>query len=488
MKDLRYFLNWMRQEHPQDLIEIDREVDSRYEITAVLLKLHKLRLEDLPVLVFKRVRTTKGEISPYPVIINIAGSRRRYAKWLEATPETVTNVARERMTTGRKNPVVIPRGEAPCKETVKLGKEVDLFELPALVEWKYNPGPYINAGGFLCYDPDTHVENSAIIRGWIKSRDTIPHHANHHGHTAHIRRLHEARNKDMRAVFWVGHHPAAMKGSATRIPYGESHFQAMGGLIGEPLRLVPSETLGDDFLVPADAEFVIEGIVPAHQRSPEGPYGEDWGHVGAQRLHPFLKVTAMTHRRDAYWVNFVTGQSPFMIDRREGTYRADIGLRVARMVSPAVLEVRESAIKGGFYVRIKKSRQGEAKDIGLAVLSSIDGAKFAMIFDEDVDINDDAEALWALGSRTQWDDDVTIIAGARGGATDPSTPQEGVSAKALIDATTPPNFEPRNSIPKEVLDRVRLNNYLPGQFFDSLPQRLFSQLPENLLREIGVVK
>ena len=82
-------------------------------------------------------------------------------------------------------------------------------------------------------------------------------------HNGQIFALHERNNEEMRVAFWVGAHPLVVLGCETRVPITDSHFAAAGGMLGEPLRLVPSETLGDDFLVPADAEFVIEGIMPA---------------------------------------------------------------------------------------------------------------------------------------------------------------------------------------------------------------------------------
>ena len=88
-----------------------------------------------------------------------------------------------------------------------------------------------------------------------------------------------------------------MIGAGTHVGPEESHYETSGGILGAPLRLVPSETLGDDFLVPADAEVVIEGYVACGQRKPEAPFGEYTRYSGPQRWSPLLKVTAVTHRR-----------------------------------------------------------------------------------------------------------------------------------------------------------------------------------------------
>jgi UbiD family decarboxylase len=474
--DLHTYLDGLRSRYPDEVVEIDQEVDARYEATALLLKLHKLYLKELPILLFNRVRKVNGELSPDPVMLNVWGSRRRFARELGCSTEEVTAAIQDRVAHRRQQPIRVDRSEAPVKQVVQTGSQINLQDLPALVSWRLDPGPYVNSGAFLCYDPETGIDNSGILRGWLKNRDEIPWYGHAHGHSDIIYQKHEQLGRDMKAAFWVGHHPIAMKGASLHIPYGVSHWEAMGALIDEPIHLVASETLGEDFLVPADAEYVIEGIVPVGERSPEGPYGEDWGHTGAQRLSPVLKVTAITRRSNPIWINFITSQSPFLIDRREASFRVDPVLRAARLVSPNVLAVRESAIKGGFYVKLRRGRDGEAKDVGLAAVAAVEGAKFVFVVEEDVDIDNDFEALWALGSRTQWDRDVVIIPGARGAGTDPSTPQDGVTAKVVIDATRSGASEPRNDLPPGVLDRVSLRGLLPASFFDSLSSRLLDEL------------
>ena len=84
----------------------------------------------------------------------------------------------------------------------------------------------------------------------------------------------ERAGREMPCAYWVGHHPLACLAAQARLGYPESHYHAMGGLLEEPLRLVPSETLGEDFLVPADAEVVVEGYMQPGVRVPEGPFGE----------------------------------------------------------------------------------------------------------------------------------------------------------------------------------------------------------------------
>ena len=89
-KDLQSYLDQLRAEHPDEVVDIDHEVDARFDITAVLLKLHKLHLKELPILLFNRVRKVTGEISPDPVMLNVWGSRRRFAWELDCAPANVS--------------------------------------------------------------------------------------------------------------------------------------------------------------------------------------------------------------------------------------------------------------------------------------------------------------------------------------------------------------------------------------------------------------
>ena len=118
----------------------------------------------------------------------------------------------------------------------------------------------------------------------------------------------------MRVAFWIGHHPAAYLGAEVRLGFPESHYESAGGALGQPLRLTPSETLGEDFLVPADAEFVIEGFFSHGRRLPEGPFGEHLGYFGGQGRNPYMEVTCITHKERPFWLTILCS----LLDEKEG--------------------------------------------------------------------------------------------------------------------------------------------------------------------------
>src|SRR5581483_4951923 len=224
------------------VVHVDKEVSARWEPAAIGLKAQK-ELAEPPVFVFHKVRTLSGQLSTQPLVINLFSSRSRSAFAIDSTFE---NVARDTYATRNKRiePSVIARSEAPVKQVVQRGDQVDLGLLPAIVHAGWDPGTYLSAGFLQTYDPDSGVDNCALQRGWLFGKNEVrifPSNASHNGWN--IRKGDDA-GKDTRVVYWVGHHPAAYMGAEARLGYPESHWSSAGGVLGQPIRLVPSETLG----------------------------------------------------------------------------------------------------------------------------------------------------------------------------------------------------------------------------------------------------
>jgi 2,5-furandicarboxylate decarboxylase 1 len=462
-KDLRTFLQEYEQAFPEGIARIDRPINARYEVTALVIHADR-HWSETPVIILNNLINHQGVKSPYRSIVNLFASKTRRC-W--AVGSTVRTYARDLYRKGIEqglDPVRIAKNDAPVKHTIQTGTDVDLYRFAPLVHHYLDPGPYTSSGAILCYDPDTGVDNSTIQRGWIAAKDEIRWWPIKQSDNHRVLQRYEERGKDMPIVCWIGHHPAAMIGGNLGVAPGHSHLRAAGGVLGEPIRMVPSETLGNDFLVPADAEIVIEGIVPAGQRKPEGPFGEAWGHTGGQRWNPFIRVTAVTHRDNPYWVSNMISHK----DEWEGAFtdkRSMVALEIAKKAVPTVVDVRNSSHPGIVYVQLDQKRPGEAIEAGLVAAASKYGNKMVIVVDTDIDIYDDQEIWLALASRVQWDTDIQVIPGGRGASTDPSLIQDGVSSKIVINATKPlPSERPfsvRNSVPKETLEKIRLADYFP---------------------------
>ena len=303
-----------------------------------------------------------------------------------------------------------PGTQAPVKQVVEKGADIDVRRFPAPLHHRMDPGRYITEGHFLTFNRNSGLDNSALQRGWLAGKDEIRVFLGPSTHNAHNLRQYEENGEDMPAAYWIGHHPLVLLGAATHVGPDESHYETAGGTLGAPLRLVPSETLGDKFLVPADAEVVIEGYVPKGQRKPEGPFGEYTRHVGPQRWCPLLKVTAVTYRKNAYWDDVMVGHTHWISSlTKEGAV-----LELVKHSVPNIKAVHVPMSGCGVshvYIQMRKTVEGQGKTAAAAALSGFFDIKHAFVFDEDVDIFDEREVLLALATRFQADRGLGIAAG-----------------------------------------------------------------------------
>ncbi|HZT06031.1 MAG TPA: UbiD family decarboxylase [Chloroflexota bacterium] len=449
--ELHGFLEWYERDYPDEVVHIERPVDVEWELTALATRLE--REKRFPILICHRLVANGRELE-LPVVSFMMASRLRLARAFGVGVREA-GIACYRRLQHRVPPVVVSREEAPVKQIVATGGAVDVRELPALRHHRMDPGRYVTQGLFLTFNRQTRRDNSAMQRGWLADRDEIRVFLGPSTHNAKNLREYEEAGEDMPAAYWVGHHPLALLGAATRVGVEESHYEAAGGTLGSPLRLVPSETLGQDFLVPADAEIVIEGYMPRGQRKPEGPFGEYTRYVGPQRWCPFLKVTAITRRRDAYWDDVMVGHTHWISSLgKEGEIH-----RAVQQAVPTVRAVHVPMSGAGVqhvYVQIRKTIEGQGKVAALAALNAYFANKHAFVFDEDVDIFDEKEVLLALATRFQADRGLVVVNGITGSPLDPSSEDGFTTCKVGFDCTKPLGkpFAERLSIPQDVMDRI----------------------------------
>ncbi|MBI4318797.1 MAG: UbiD family decarboxylase [Chloroflexi bacterium] len=467
---LTSFIAEYERQFPDEVVHIGKPVDSRYEVTAAVTKLERQR--KFPVLVFHNV-LIDGLTSPYPLVTFLFSSRVRLARAAKTLPEQLGLEIYERMQLSSK-PVAVNRDQAPVKQIVRKGPEVDVRTLPAPVHHYLDPGPYLSAGFLTCYDPDTGVANSALHRGWLKGRDEIRVAISPATDNALIYSKYEARGQPMRAAYWIGHHPLAVVGCELHVPSSRSHYEVAGAVLGQPLRVVPSETLGDDFLVPADAEIVIEGIIPPGERRPEAPFGEYPRYVGPQRWHPYMRVTAMTHRADASFLDIMVGHTHWVASLGlEGKVLDTVGRAVPTTIN-VYLPMSGCGIFHA-YVQIRNRVPGLSRMALMAALTADYRIKHAFVFDEDVDIFDEREVLLALATRFQGDRDIVVVENCVGPVLDPSG--AGIlGAKVGFDCTKPASPQPfaeRLRVPDEVMEGVDLKDLLGEETLARIPVEHF---------------
>ena len=464
-KDLRSFLADYTRTHPEQVLCIDREVSHDQEIVAIIFALEKR--QQYPILIFNRVRAASGGISPHPVIINMFASRARCAEAFGSTYERAGQDYFNKTMQAPIRPVVVDRREAPVKDVVLSPGQFNLLDYPAPVHHFMEPGPYFSGGYFTSYDLETHTDNSSLHRGWITGPDRVRINLNPNNHSGLSLAAYRRAGKKMPWAFWQGHHILACIGAETKMAYPKSHYDMMGVFLGEALRLVPSETLGDDFLIPADAEFVVEGWVDPTTVFAEGPFGEYAGYLGGQVVAPEFEVTCVTHRRDAYWHAILNGHA-------DGATVGGLGIegglynRLKQSIPSlqAVYFPMSAAQREHVYIQLKNPNPGEAREAIMAALPFDWRLKHAFVVDDDIDIFDEREVLWAIATRTQWDKDLMVFTDMRRNPLDPSQ-VNGHATKAGIDATVPRDrpYPPRNSVTVQ----VQLEDYVAADRLNAVP-------------------
>ena len=312
-----------------------------------------------------------------------------------------------------------------------------LLPVPTLNE--HDSGPYISAGLMISRDPETGVQNVAILRCQISGPDRIgvlvlPR------HTDTFYRKAEAQGRGLEVALVVGVDPACLLASQAIVPLGHDELEIAGALTGQPLDVVKCLTNG--VRVPANAEIVIEGRLLPEVREPEGPFGEFPQYYGERAKRHVMQVDAVTHRHDPIFHMIVGGGLEHLLlgaIPREATILATL-----QRSFPGVEDVHLSLGGVGryhLYVRLRKTQEGEAKNVLLGVFAAHYDIKHAVVVDTDVDIHDPGEVEWAVSTRFQADRDLVVISHAQGSKLDPSG-REGVGAKMGLDATVPLDAPP----------------------------------------------
>ncbi len=447
-QDLRTFLDGIKQANPEDFLVVSREVDPAFEITAITVKLEQ-EAKRRPILLFENVKGTS-----FPVLTNLHAGRSRLAAAIHAKPEEMQRAYLRAM----ENPIP-PKvvSKAPVKEVILTGDRIDLFKLPQILHHQEDAGPYITAAISFAKDPNSDTWNCAYNRLMLKGRDTTSIHLTLAKHLWEFQRAAEAQGKPLPVAFAIGVHPAIALGCLAIGSIDEDERAIMGGLLGEPLELVKCET--SDLLVPAQAEMILEGEILPHERTPEGPFGEFTGYSLGERQREVLKVRAITHRRDAIFQDITVGHLDHLM---LSTTPIEANLyRAVRAMVPTVKAVRVPA-PFTCYVSIEQRISGQAKNAILAVLGADLYMKRVVVVDHDVDIFDDRQVNWAIATRCQPDRDIAIISNARGSDLDPSTKEDGNTAKWGVDATAKPSlaaYTPRHRVPREVWQRINIKDF-----------------------------
>jgi len=448
-KDLRGFLREYEKENPKEFCRIKKEVDPKFEVAAILTKLEEIR--KLPILYYEKI---KG--SAFPVVANVYSTKKKIASSIGIDP----NKFRERYLEAI-NHQIPPKmvSDGPVMEETIGAKNVDLKALPMMTYHEGDAAPYITAGIVLAENPDTGECNASFNRFMYKGRNKAGIFMTVGKHLHEIYSRMEDQGRPLPISISVGSHPAWALGALYIGSYEDNELGIIGGLLGSPVEMIKGELEGT--LVPAHAEIVLEAVIEPHVREEEGPFSEFSGYATGKGLRPVVTIKSIHLRKNAIYQDICGGQ------HREHLVMATIPMEANLFKSikgavPTLVDVHVPA-PFSLIVSIKKRFQGQAQSAIITAFSSEMYLKHVIVVDEDVDITNLQQVIWAVATRVQADKDIVIIPGVRGSSLDPSSGAEGVVTKMGIDATAKPSlalFPKRNMVPKEVMDRLKLEEYL----------------------------
>ncbi|HYB41400.1 MAG TPA: UbiD family decarboxylase, partial [Candidatus Methylomirabilis sp.] len=427
MAGLRAFLGDLAAKAPDEIWRIRDEVEPGYDIAALVLELE--RRGERPVLWFERVRG-----SSLPIVTNLFADRRRYAHALGAAPESL---AEEWVARADRRIAPVTRTTGPVLDMVATGAEVDLTSLPIIRHFSEDGGPYITSAIVVAKDPDTGVRNASFHRMQLRSRNRLGTSLHSRRHLWDYQRRAEGHGEPLAVSVVIGAHPLFCFGAGLwKGPIDVDEYEVAGGFLGEPLEIVPGVTVPVE--APAEAEIVLEGHILSGVREPEGPFAEFTGYASERSTQHVLEVTAMLRRRDALYQDIVGGISAEHTTLLAVPQEARL-LRVLRGQYPGVGAVsypQSGTCRLHCYISLKPTAEGQAKNAAFTALGEDLALKLVVVVDDDVDVHQEHEVLWAVATRMQADRDLSVIPNAMGAILDPST-RDGTTAKVIIDATRP---------------------------------------------------
>ncbi len=440
--DLREFLKFL-EEHGE-LLKTKKPVDTKFEISSYIRKTSDQRG---PALFFENVKNFD-----MPVVGGIFATRERAFLALETSSQDYVHKFQNAL-----DHLLPPKlvSNAPCKDVIQTGNDVDLTRLPIPIFSEKDPAAFITLGLSISRDPKSGGKNTSIYRLQLKGRNRLGIMAQHL-----VRQLVEAESlgKGLPIAIAIGTDPVIPLATQWMAPYGTDEMALAGALRGQPVEVVKAETV--DLEVPATAEIVIEGNVLPNIREQEGPFGEVSGYYTPANPKPVIEVSAITHRKNPIYQAALTG-----MPTTENHILKQLPLEATfywmlKKEFPGVTAVHFPAagtVGMISVIAMKQAYECEARNV-IATMFGSRRNKITIVVDDDVDIYDMEKVLWAIATRTQADEDIIIFPRLVATAMDPSVRKFRVGSSLGIDATKPFGQQFPEMVTVPGADRVSLDD------------------------------
>ena len=465
------------------LIRFDRVDQDEYQMPALFFRAtDRFSMYGAPSMMFDEVKIN-GEWVKGPVIINAQGHwntdaiiwglpvipGNHYATYRSARGYLQKMLAGNGDRYPELAPIEVSRDNAPVKEVVLTGDEIDLTKFAFVKTNPADGGRYVNTGSHFMVDPELGP-NFGTYRCQIKGPRKLginPEH-NQTGYKM-LMAAKERGEKSMTYSIVLGQDPVIWMLSGTRIaprgfgpkPRPADELAIAGGMRGKPIEIVKSELT--DIMIPANAEMVIEGEVPLDESTyePEGPFGEMFGYLGPIKEENFvMHVKKVTHRKDPWFLNAMTGMQRGMVT---APMDAMYSVTLKKMVPNFVEYTNPQDTMGIVVMSIDKTGPGQGLEAGLKIANRNPIAKVIIVVDKEINVLDRTEVMFAVGSRWQPYPASKIIEETFGLMTDPSQVKYARTSKIVIDATRQlPGEGGKEDFPET--NRDLLINGAPGIF------------------------
>jgi 4-hydroxy-3-polyprenylbenzoate decarboxylase len=471
-RDLRDFVAQL--ERMGELKRVGAEVDPRLEMTEICDRVLKA---GGPALLFER---PKGHT--IPVLGNLFGTAKRVALGMGAEsvealrdvgillaflkepepPQGFRDVIERWIPIGREVMHMAPKrlSSAPCQEIVREHGDVDLGRLPIQTCWPGDAGPLITWGLVVTRGPHKKRQNLGIYRQQVIARDkVIMRWLAHRGGALDFRDHCEASpGAPFPVAVALGADPATILGAVTPVPDTLSEYQFAGLLRGARTEVV--KCLGSDLEVPASAEIVLEGAIrpgemaleghdgagapprprAGYEMALEGPFGDHTGYYNEREWFPVFTIERITMRRDPIYHSTYTGKPP---DEPAvlGVALNEVFVPILRKQFPEITDFYlppEGCSYRLAVASMKKRYPGHAKRVMFGIWSFLRQfmyTKIVVVVDDNVDVRDWKEVIWALATRVDAARDVTIVDNTPIDYLDFASPVSGLGSKMGIDAT-----------------------------------------------------
>ncbi len=449
--DLRDFIAQL--ESIGELKRVSVEVDTRFEMTEICDRV--LRAGG-PAILFEK---PKGH--SFPVLANLFGTPRRVALGMgqesvsalrevgkllaylkEPEPPKGLKDAWDKLPVLKQVLNMAPKivSSAPCQAVVWEGNDVDLSRLPIQHCWPGDVAPLITWGLTVTRGPNKARQNLGIYRQQVIGRNKVIMRWLAHRGGALDFRDHCLKNpgQPFPVAVTLGADPATILAAVTPVPDNISEYQFAGLLRGAKTELV--KCLGSDLQVPASAEIVLEGFIDPDESALEGPYGDHTGYYNEQASFPVFTIERITMRRDPIYHSTYTGKPP--------DEPAMLGVALNEVFVPLLQkqfpEITDFYLppEGCSYrlatVSIRKQYPGHAKRVMFGIWSFLRQfmyTKFIIVVDDDVNIREWKEVIWAMTTRVDAARDTLIAENTPIDYLDFASPVAGLGSKMGIDAT-----------------------------------------------------